>query len=303
MHQVIDLYLTVYFDFKPLTLNCLFFMDKELFKTLGFSWDREKVPKFIPEHSIEIVCFHQRRQMAQFIWDAGSLEGNPISYVETLTLLDGVSVGGHKLSDIDQLRNLAESTNLLLDLVKTGKYKMDRETCKLLNYTIAKDEALDAGYFRGEGKPEYHQTQIKVTLSDLSEYNPIPTEKDGHKLIQVFEEGIKALENLPPFERALAFFQFGTLQQFFFDGNKRTSRWMMNGVLMSNRINAISVPALRKKEFMDNLMVLYQEKDGTSMFQFLVDCHVEKEQILQMNKKDSRAKLSIAEPPKKGYSR
>jgi Fic family protein len=52
-----------------------------------------------------------------------------------------------------------------------------------------------------------------------------------------------------PLERAIVMFLFGSLQQFFFDGNKRTARLMMNGILLSHGIDAINIPASKKLEF------------------------------------------------------
>ncbi|MBB5456397.1 hypothetical protein [Paraburkholderia sp. Cpub6] len=53
------------------------------------------------------------------------------------------------------------------------------------------------------------------------------------------------------------------MQQFFFDGNKRKSRFMMNGVLMANGIDVISVPAHRAADFNEKMVRFYLSKDGT----------------------------------------
>jgi Fic family protein len=93
-------------------------------------------------------------------------------------------------------------------------------------------------------------------------------------LNRVFSQGIEELNNqvLHPFEKALAFFLFGALQQFFFDGNKRTSRFMMNGILMSAGIDAISIPAAKVQEFNEKMVRFYLSQDATEMMMFLVDC-------------------------------
>ncbi len=70
----------------------------------------------------------------------------------------------------------------------------------------------------------------------------------------------------------MAFFLFGALQQFYFDGNKRTSRFMMNGILMSQGLDAISVPAARAKDFNEKMVRFYLEKDATEMMHFLIEC-------------------------------
>jgi prophage maintenance system killer protein len=78
-----------------------------------------------------------------------------------------------------------------------------------------------------------------------------------------------------PFERATAFFLFGSLRQFFFDGNKRTSRFMMNGLLMTEGIDAISIPAVRATQFNSRMVDFYTTRDATEMMAFVLDCHPE----------------------------
>jgi hypothetical protein len=62
------------------------------------------------------------------------------------------------------------------------------------------------------------------------------------------------------------------LQQFYFDGNKRTARFMMNGILMSHGVDAISVPAVRALEFNEKMVRFYTDKDATEMMHFLIEC-------------------------------
>jgi Fic family protein len=107
-------------------------------------------------------------------------------------------------------------------------------------------------------------------------------------LNRVFARGLDVLQSAAPqqFEKAAAFFLFGALQQFVFDGNKRTSRFMMNGILMSAGIDAVSVPAARVQAFNEKMVRFYLEKDATEMMAFLVDCHPEAEWIHEANKPD-----------------
>jgi hypothetical protein len=93
----------------------------------------------------------------------------------------------------------------------------------------------------------------------------------------VFQAGLRALDAhvLGPVERALTFFLFGALQQFFFDGNKRSSRFMMNGILMSAGIDAISIPAARAQEFNEKMVQFYLTREASGMMAFLLGCHPE----------------------------
>ena len=56
---------------------------------------------------------------------------------------------------------------------------------------------------------------------------------------------------------------------------------MMNGILMSAGIDAISFPAARAQEFNENIVRFYLKKDGTEMMAFLVECHPDAEQIFE----------------------
>lgn len=254
-----------------------------LFESLGFRWDRGSVPRELPRASRNRVVFRFSRMLPEYVWDAGVLEGNPFTFPEVKTLLEGVTVGGRKLSDQEQILNLADSSKYLIELVKQGQFKLAKDTFCALNARVARNEALEWGHFRGEGAETSYTPD--VALGERGRFTPLPTEPGATRLNDVFAKGIQALqENVPnPFERAAAFFLFGSLQQFFFDGNKRTSRFMMNGVLMTEGIDAISIPALRATEFNSRMVDFYITRDATEMMAFVLDCHPEIAQIRQLN--------------------
>lgn len=243
-----------------------------LFETLGFTWDRSAVGR-APVHSLERACFRFKRMLPEFVWDAGVLEGNPFTFPEVKTLLEGVTVGGRRISDQEQILNLAESSKLLLARVTQGQFKLDKPTFCVLQGIVARGEVLEWGHFRGEGKEVSYTPD--VALGEHGRYTPLPTTPGALELNRVFAAGCAALEreSASPLEKALAFFLFGALQQFFFDGNKRTSRHMMNGILMSAGIDAISVPAAKAQEFNEKMVRFYLSKDGTEMIRFMCECH------------------------------
>lgn len=259
----------------------------ELFSALGFHWNRSAVPDVVPTHSIERVAFRFHRMLPEFVWDASVLEGNPFTFPEVKTLLDGVTIGGRKISDQEQVLNLAESSKHLLALVKAGKFSLDKTTFTELHGLVARNEALEWGHFRGEGAETSYTPD--VGLGEHGRYTPLATIAGAPELNRVFASGLQALQSdvQHPFEKAAAFFLFGALHQFFFDGNKRTSRFMMNGILMSAGIDAISVPAAKVQQFNENMVRFYLEKDATEMMTFLVDCHPDEEQIHEVNSNHS----------------
>lgn len=218
-----------------------------LFDTLGFFWNRGSIPRELPRASVERAAFRFARMLPEYVWDAGVLEGNPFTFPEVKTLLDGVTIGGRKLSDQEQILNLAQSSKYLLELVRRQEFKLDKETFCALHAP--------------------------------------PTEPAATELSAIFSKGVGALrDNVSnPFERATAFFLFGSLHQFFFDGSNWTARLMMNGVLMMEGIDAISIPAIRADEFKSKMIEFYATRDATRMMGLIVECHPEYSRIRELN--------------------
>ncbi len=117
----------------------------------GLTWDATAIPD-VCKPGTRVALFTFKTHLAGFVWDAAQLENNPYTYVEVKTLLDGVTVGGHKVSDTEQVLNLADSAKKLIELVQNGRFDLDKKTFTLLHGIIARNEALEWGVFRGEGE-------------------------------------------------------------------------------------------------------------------------------------------------------
>lgn len=111
-----------------------------LFDALGFRWDRSAMPTAVPSHSIERACFRYHKMLPTFVWDASSLEGNPLTFPEVKTLLEGVTVGGRKVADQEQILNLADSSRRLLAMVKSGHAAKAQEfNEKMVRFSLSRD--------------------------------------------------------------------------------------------------------------------------------------------------------------------
>lgn len=254
--------------------------DRDVFNFLGFTWDRSQ---FACAQDIEVsskqrVIARFSRMLSEYVWDAGVLEGNPFTLPEVQTVIDGITVGGRKLSDHEQIVNLVSSTRLLTKMVQDGSFVYSKAVACQLHAAVARNEALEWGVFRGEGAEVAYTPD--VFLGEKGRMTPIRTEAGAPELNSVFAAGAQALTELPAWERASAAFLFGALQQFFFDGNKRTSRLMMNGILMQNAMDAISVPAARAAEFNTKMVDFYVSRDATGMMHFLGSCHPSVRELL-----------------------
>lgn len=229
----------------------------DLQQALGFTWDRQCLP-ILMQGDKAAALFRVKKLLPEFVWDTTVLEDNPFSFPEVKTLLDGITVGGHKLSDEQQVLNQAESWRYLLELIKTEQFLWSKKLYGELNNIVARDESLEWGVFRTG----------KVSIAGTQYIPPAATQLD-----EIFQAGLSFLITIPNvFERSLLFFLFGALQQFFYDGNKRAARLMMNGELLRHGIDAISIPGSRKQEFNEKMLRFYETKNGTEMLQFLLTC-------------------------------
>jgi len=207
------------------------------------------------------ACFRVRKILEGVVHDTVALEGNPFTLPEVKTLLDGVTVGGHRIEDERQVLNQAASWKELLARSERGTFELDRATFRELHALVAREETVEWGVFRTDS----------VTIAG-TDYRPPPWDS----LPSIFEDGLERLYKIDSLhERAIAMFLFGALNQFFYDGNKRTSRLMMNGVLLSAGEDAISVPARRRLEFNEAMIRFYDNRDGTEMMRFMAGCSLD----------------------------
>ena len=262
-----------------------------VFEDVGFQWDRCSVPKHVPTHTVARATFRMHKMLAEFVFDASMLEGYPVSYPEVQTLLAGITVGGKRVSEQTQVLNIIDGYRMLLAMVKGGMHQSPFSLCEpvfsRLHAVACSRLGPDWGQFRGAEQPQegrHLQSQrvrgqpaLQTPFAALGQsalYRPKATEPGAASLRQVFDAGVVSLHRAcAPFERALVFFLFGSLHKFFYAGNTRTSRMMMNGLLMAHGMDAISVPAARAQEFNERLLDFYITKDATDMLALLVSCH------------------------------
>ena len=202
-----------------------------------------------------------RKVFEGVVHDTVALEGNPFTLPEVKTLLDGVTVGGHRLEDERQVLNQAASWKELLAHAQQGTFKLNRKTFCNLHALVAREEAAEWGVFRTSS----------VTIAGTDCRPP-----RWESLESIFENGLETLQGIEGLhERAIAMFLFGSLNQFFYDGNRRTSRLMMNGILLGAGEDAISVPARRRLEFNEAMIRFYDSRDGTEMMRFMASCSLD----------------------------
>jgi Fic family protein len=95
------------------------------------------------------------------------------------------------------------------------------------------------------------------------------------ELNSIFEDGVNEIKKINhSIIRAITYFLFGAKSQFFFDGNKRTSRLMMNGILLDNGYPILNIKAKNKLEFNRVMIKFYDNDDIKKAIEYLVNYYI-----------------------------
>ena len=210
--------------------------------------------------NIDLAFYLAKKDKIDFVYNTSALEGNAMTYPEVQTLLEGVTVGGHKLSDEQQILNQNKSVDYLFKLIEEKSFKLDVDTFTTLHSFVAKEEALKWGVFR-ESSVNIGGTDYQVPHADLLE--------------NIFTTGIEELKKINhPIVRAITMFLFGAKCQFFYDGNKRTSRLMMNAILIEAGCPILNIKAKDRLEFNSMMVKFYNGDDIAPSIEYLTEYYV-----------------------------
>lgn len=197
-----------------------------------------------------------KKLLPDVVFNMANLEGNPFTYPEVQTLLDGITIGGHKVSDEQQIFNIRNGWSYLFDIVNQSNVPINAYIFNKINKIVAIDEALISGSFR--------TGQVRIAGTEF--IPPRAEELDG-----IFNSELSQLMERCKSKTELAFeiFLWGTLNQFYYDGNKRTSRLVSNMVLISSGQGIFNIKAKDRLQFNTLMVDFYNTREADAIFEFL----------------------------------
>ncbi len=199
-----------------------------------------------------------KRQLAEFVYDAVNLEGINYTLPEIQTLLDGVTVGGYKVTEQQIAINQANTWRKLFELVENDQFEITFKIVCSLHQIAAKEEALEWGRLRSGG--------VTITGTD---YMPPPADS----LRELFEKMVDDASRISDiYDSSIHLFLTMARNQFFYDVNKRMGRFIMNGLLLCHGYPAINLPTKRQLEFNQLMLAFYETGDQKQMITFLRSC-------------------------------
>ncbi len=220
-------------------------------------------PSIVPDK--KLALFTAKKMLPEYVFDISQLENNPITFPEIQTLMDGITIGGHKISDVQQVLNIKDSWIMLLDHIKNGQFTVSKEMFLDINGLIAREEALEWGKFRTG----------KVGIAGTKVYKA----PDWPELGRIFDDELEEiLSSNNAVEQAIRLFLWGALNQFFWDGNKRTARLMASGVLINSGYGVFNISTKDILEFNMLMLGFYETRAADEIVRFLVDkciCFIE----------------------------
>ena len=210
----------------------------------------------------KLNIFLAKKDKVDYIFNTSALEGNAMTYPEVETLLEGITVGGHKLSDEHMILNQNSSLKVLFNLLDSDNFDTSKNTLCLLHKEVAKEEALIWGEFRD------NNVRIGGT-----EYIP-PSYKN---LDEIYIQNLHFLDQINhPIIKAIVYFLLNAKTQYFYDGNKRTARLMMNGILLSNGYPMLNIKAKDKLSFNQTMIKYYDSDNLIEAVDYLFDYYKKK---------------------------
>jgi Fic family protein len=158
----------------------------------------------------------------EWTYNSNAIEGNTLSLLETkLVLEEGLTIGGKKLREHFEVINHAEAIDYVEDIVSRGM--------EITEYVIKSIDHLVLKNIDDEHAGRYRNINVMISGSQHTPTHFTVLPEKMEQLIQWYNEH---KDKLHPVELAAQFhFKFVYIHPFS-DGNGRTSRLLMNLILM-----------------------------------------------------------------------
>ena len=206
------------------------------------------------------ALFLAKKQLSELVYDAVNLEGIKYTLPEVQTLLDGVTVGGHRQIDASITQNQIEAWRFLFKVIEDKSFDLSAEFVCQLQEKVVKRETLTWGEFRESG----------VSIAGTN-YLP-PNHKELPNLWQKLKQKSMPNDIDGIYQYAISLFLQMARIQFFYDSNKRTGRLMMNGILLKNGLPVINLPVSKQLEFNQLMLDFYSSNNEVPMQALMVSC-------------------------------
>lgn len=195
--------------------------------------------------------FLAKKQLVGSIYSSAKVEGINITFPQTQTILDGITVANLKVDDVEKILNLRDAWKYVLNNIET---ELSLDFIKKINSFVARNESLDWGVLR----------YGSVGISGTDYIPPPPEEQIVFKNLSDILDSINSIT-----EKALNLFMYLCKQQLFWDGNKRTAMIVVNKYLIENGKGIFQISEKNIEEFNTLLSEYYSKDEKDKLKNFL----------------------------------
>lgn len=188
-----------------------------------------------------------KKYMVDSIYRSANIEGIAMTFPETQTICDGMSVANHSIDEVNAICDLKRAWEWIFDNLDK---EIDLDTVKKINRAVGKFTVVNAGSIR-----TMFDEPIRVTLREGYYYPPVP---DSPSRLEA--EIKELLTTKDGTNRALELFCYIAKKQLFADGNKRTATLVCNFSMIKDGCGILSIPPEKKLEFYDVLTDYYADE-------------------------------------------
>ena len=186
--------------------------------------------------------FWAKRNLVDYIWKSANLEGIGVTFPETQTIVEGISVQGKSIDDINSIVQLKHGWQMVFDTIEAP---MDLNYIKKLHLIIGRMTVINSGSLRMD----------EVRIAGSSYIPPTPVQDEVENRLSAIISCDKEWT-----EKALDLMLYLTKGQLFYDGNKRIAMLAANKLLIQHGCGIVSVSQDRLERFF-TLLVSYYEDD------------------------------------------
>lgn len=197
--------------------------------------------------------FLAKRNIVDYIWKSANLEGIGVTYPDTQTICNGMSVDGYTVEEINAVNDLKHAWQFLLEHIND---ELNISLIKKIHLLLGKFTVINAGAIRRE----------EVRIGGTGWIPELPDEEKIKKNITDILNSSK-----PPLEKAIEMALYLMRAQLFLDGNKRLAMLIGNKIMIENGQGIISVSQRDIKEFYSLLVAYYETDDMTKIKSFFYD--------------------------------
>ena len=198
--------------------------------------------------------FLLKKSVVGLIHSASRLEKVNTTFPQTKTIVEGMSVSGISMDDVQVILNLKNAYQYVLKL--SGDTTFNLSTACKINSFISYNESLEWGVLR-TGNVGIHGV----------DYTPaIPVESE---VVSAINEIMSSEGSLT--YKALKYMYYAMRTQLFWDGNKRTAIVSTNAIMMLDGLGIVNISEQQLEYWNQLLSEFYETNNDETIIQWTYD--------------------------------